>query len=80
MKLEYIKEFSKELNKLAFPLKTLGSGLLNVTFGGMTINNASAAAKNSGRNFNKTAPLLLGPSQNFLKPDIFAKPIGRTSM
>jgi hypothetical protein len=80
MKLEYIKEFSKELNKLAFPLKTIGSGLLNAAFGGMSINSASTAAKNSGRNLSKTIPLPLGPSQSFLKPDMFAKPIGRTSL
>jgi hypothetical protein len=83
MNIEYIKSFSKELNKIAFfgsLLKPTFGKITNAVFGGMSIAGASKSAKQSGQSLGNITPLSLGPSQNFLKTDINAKSIGRTSI
>ena len=83
MKIENIKSFAKELDKIAFIgglLKPTFGKVLNTAFGAMSISSASSAAKSAGQGFGKEVPMAMGPSRNFLAPDINAKTIGRNSI
>jgi hypothetical protein len=80
MKIEYIKNFSKELSKLAFPWKAALSVGTGGVFGGMSISGAHQAAQQSMLRIGRgAAPIPLQPSQNILRRDPLARGIGRNA-
>ena len=63
MKLEYIKEFAKSLNKLAgIPI----GGMLNTAFGAGSIISAAKSGKKAANQLGKQyAPMSLKPTSNY---------------